>query len=187
MRRAGLLLLFSTLAACSSWTVSPAFRRASSAPSASVEPTTSFAAEPEAPFLSPAVTAGSFDIEIIGSARIPFADRFMQVEIIGRPGIVVAWRAATDRERARIAWRSDYTIGLARLDERNLVLGWIGTVCDLEATLTIETGSLVVTPAPRKGCDALGAGRGLVLTYAVSADPRGIDVTLGERVLLPEP
>jgi len=111
----------------------------------------------------------------------------MQIAIVGRPGVVVAWRAATDRELATIDWGADYTIALARLDDRNLVFGWIGTVCDLQATLTIEPESLVVTPAPRKGCDALAVGRGLVLTYAGPVDPRAIDVTLGEQVLLPEP
>lgn len=122
----------------------------------------------------------------LGSLRIPFANREMEVTIVGQPGIVVAWRAATDRDLQAITWDGDADIALGRLSDRNLVLGWIGTVCDVKATLTVTPGRLVVTPAPRQGCDAMALGRGMVLTFAAPTDPTAITVELGERILLPE-
>lgn len=110
----------------------------------------------------------------------------MEVTIVGEPGTVVAWRAAGDRDLAAIAWGGDTDIALGRLSERDLVLGWIGTVCDVKATLTVAPGRLVVTPVPRQGCDAMAVGRGVVLTFAEPTDPATISVELGERVLLPE-
>ena len=110
----------------------------------------------------------------------------MEVTIVGQPGTLTAWRAATEQELEAIAWNGDPDIALGRLSDRELVLGWIGTVCDVEATLTVVPGRLLVTPAPRQGCDVVGVGRGIVLTFAVPTDPNAITVELGERVLLPE-
>ena len=123
---------------------------------------------------------------LLGSVQIPFADRAMAVTIVGEPGIVVAWRAATERELEAIAWPSDADIVLRPMSGRELILGWIGTVCDVKATLTVAPRRLVVTPAPRQGCDAVGVGRGVVLTYAELPDLNTPTVELGERVLLPE-
>jgi len=123
---------------------------------------------------------------LLGSLRIPFANREMEVTIVGEPGIVVAWRAASDRDLDSIVWDGDADIAIGRLSERDLVLGWIGTVCDVQATLTVAPGRLVVTPVPRQGCDAAAVGRGMVLTFAEPADPAAISLDVGDRVLLPE-
>lgn len=184
LTRVALLGLLACVAACSSLDLDLQTRSRSSAPARSAEPSATSAAGPVASQPESTDTPGSSPAPI-GAARIPFANRWMEVSIVGRPGIVVAWRAATEPELGAIDWGSDDLIALARLDERRLVLGWIGTVCDVEATLTIEKRSLVVTPAPRHGCDLVGVGRGLVLKFASDVDPRAIDVTLGERVLLP--
>ena len=121
----------------------------------------------------------------LGSVEIPFVNRAMEVTIVGQPGIVIAWQAATERELKTVAW-ADADIGLGRLSDRDLVLAWTGTVCDVTATLTIVPGRLVVTPVPRQGCDLVGVGRGLVLTFAEPTDPNTITVELGDTVLLPE-
>ena len=122
----------------------------------------------------------------LGTVQIPFANRVMEVTLVGSPGLVVGWRAATERELGAVAWPGDADIALGRLSDRDMVLGWIGTVCDLKATLTVVPGRLVVTPAPRQGCDAMALGRGVVLTYAGPPDLNAITVELGERVLMPE-
>jgi hypothetical protein len=109
----------------------------------------------------------------------------MEVTLVGQPGIVSGWRAASEAELASIAWDGD--IALGRLTDRELVLGWPGTVCDLAATLTVAPGRLVVDPLPRAGCDALAVGRGAVLTFAAPVDPASITAELAETVLLPEP
>ncbi len=122
----------------------------------------------------------------LGSLRIFFANREMEVAIVREPGIVVAWRAATDSDLQAIAWAGDADIAHGLLSDRDLVLGWIGTVCDVKATLTVTSGQLVVTPVPRQGCDAMAVGRGMVLTFAEPADPTAITVELGDTILLPE-
>lgn len=135
---------------------------------------------------SPSATAGPSG-EPIGIVRFSFAEREMTVTIVGQPGIVVAWRGASDRELAAAVWDESEDIGLGRLSDRELVLAWSGTVCDLEATLIVAAGSLVVWPPPREGCDAMAVGRGMILTYAAPVDPVDIDVRLMDTVLLPEP
>jgi hypothetical protein len=109
----------------------------------------------------------------------------MDVDLLGQPGIVVDWRPATDRELRAVDWGNDARIAVAPLGDDEVVLAWIGTVCDVKASLRIEEGALFVVPAPRKGCDLVGVGRGLVLTYAKGVDHDVVDVRLGDRVLLP--
>jgi len=109
----------------------------------------------------------------------------MEITIVGEPGVVVAWRAATDSDLQAIAWAGDADIALGRLSDRELVLGWIGTVCDVRATLTVAAERLEVTPVPRQGCDAMAVGRGMVLTFAQPTDPKAISIELGATVLLP--
>lgn len=110
----------------------------------------------------------------------------MEVTIVGQQGIVVAWRGATDRELGAVVWDENEDISLGRSSDRELVLVWTGTVCDIEATLIVARGSLVVSPPPREGCDAMAVGRGIVLTYATPVDPPDIEVRLMDTVLLPE-
>jgi hypothetical protein len=52
--------------------------------------------------------------------------------------------------------------------------------------LTVAADSLIVRPVPRHGCDLVPVGRGMVMTFADAVDPGAIQVTLMERVLLPE-
>lgn len=142
---------------------------------------------PASPTLSaPPSSSPSSSVTPLGSVRIPFANREMEVTIIGAPGIVVAWRAASDQDLEEVAWDGDTHIAFSRLSERDFVLGWIGTVCDVTATLTVAPGQLTITPVPRQGCDAMAVGRAVVLTFAEPADPAVITVVLGDTVLLPE-
>lgn len=191
VNRAGIVALAFVLSACASGVAEPPPSTALSSPSQSAA-TASPAGATIAP-ASPGPTASTTPSEVpnpsapaLGSLRIPFANREMEVTIVGEPGIVVAWRAAGDRDLEAIAWNGDADIALGRLSARDLVLGWIGTVCDVKATLTVAPGRLVVTPVPREGCDAMAVGRGMVLTFADPVDPAGITVDLGDRVLLPE-
>jgi hypothetical protein len=133
----------------------------------------------------PATATTGPSSEPIATVRFPFADREMEVAIVGQPGIVVAWRGATDGELDAIRWDESADVGLGQLSDREVVLGWIGTICDLEATLIVGPGSLVVSPQPRPACDAMAVGRGMVLTFAASVDPADIEVRLLDTVLLP--
>ncbi len=123
----------------------------------------------------------------IARLQVPFFDKVMDLAIVGEPGLLAAWRPATQRELEAFPWAPDGFTGLGGLGDRQLVLGWLGTPCDLVATLIVTETSLVIDPAPRHGCDAIGVPRGLVLTYARAVDPKAIDVRLLPRELLPEP
>ena len=81
-------------------------------------------------------------------------------------------------------WDNDNDIDVGVLGKRRLVLGWIGTVCDVRATLAVELDHLTVTPKPRHGCDAMAVARGVVLTYAEPVDPGALEVTQAEQILL---
>lgn len=110
----------------------------------------------------------------------------MELAIVGQPGLVVEWRGATEAELRRAIWRPEADIGAGLLSEDELVLAWSGTICDVEATLSITRDRLVVTHPPRRGCDAMAVTRGVVLTYAGRVDPATIVVDLVDATLIPE-
>lgn len=184
---AGLVMVVVVVVASLSQTTPTGPGRASTPPaSSSALPTPTGPAHPSTPSASSsALPTGQPSNVPLGSVQIPFVDRAMEVTIVGEPGIVVAWRAATERDLREIAW-ADADIALGRLSDRDLVLAWTGTVCDVTATLTVAPGRLVVTPVPRQGCDASAVGRGIVLTFAEPTDPNAITVELGDTILLPE-
>lgn len=191
LKCAGLVAVALALSACGADVTQPSpSTPVSSLPHAT--PTSSLALSTIAP-ASPGQTLSPSPDELpgasaspIGTLQIPFANRAMTVAIVGQPGIVTAWRAATDRDLQAIAWDSTAEIALGRLSGRDVVLGWIGTVCDVMATLTVRPGRLVVSPVPRQGCDALAVGRGMVLTFAEPTDPTTITLALARTILLPE-
>lgn len=184
----GALLVVLALAGCGSGaTANPSLSaRSISPPSPSAESASAtHAPDPSATASLLASPLPSSSARPLGVVRIPFANRAMELTIVGTTGVLAAWRAATDRELAAGTW-GDSDITLARLTDRKLVLGWIGTVCDVKATLTVTQEQLVVSPVPREGCDAMALGRGVVLTFAKPVDPASVAVVLERTVLLPE-
>lgn len=111
--------------------------------------------------------------------------RSMTVAIVGQPGLLSAWRAATARDLTALPGAWDHDIDVGVLGKRRLVLGWIGTVCDVRAILAVELDHLTVMPRPRHGCDAMAIARGVVLTYVEPIDPGAFEVTLTEQILIP--
>jgi hypothetical protein len=120
----------------------------------------------------------------VGELTFPFEDRTMDLTIVGDPAVVTGWRAATAGELRGVDY-GDRDIGIKRLSDHELVLGWIGTICDVKASLEVRATRLVVAPEPRRGCDAMAVGRGVVLTYA-DAVPLAISVEQLPTTLLPE-
>ena len=188
VRRSGALLVGLAFGGCGPTPVET--RSASATASPPPSPTTELPAPTLAP--EPPATASFLPSPVpsqsatpIGVVRIPFAGREMELDIVGEPGVLAAWRAATDQEAAAGAW-GDKDVTLARLTDRELMLGWIGTVCDVKATLSVTRERLVVSPVPRDGCDAMAVGRGVVLTFVKPVDPTSVAVVLEPTVLLPE-
>jgi hypothetical protein len=122
----------------------------------------------------------------LGLVRIPVADREMELAIVGEAGIVLAWRGASRQEVAGGLRIGDDDIWLTRRTDRELVLGWSGTICDVAATLLVAPDLLAIDPEPRQGCDAQSIGRGVVLTYREPPNLSKISLELKPQVLLPE-
>ena len=158
---------------------------AASAPaSATVEPVASTPV-PEPSLATSMPPSSTSPAPRIGVVAIPFAGREMEVALVGEPGVLEGWRAATERELTAGTWRDD-DVALNRLTGRELVLGWTGTVCDVEATVAVSRDRLVISPVPREGCDAVAVGRGVVLTFARPVVPASVVVVLEPTELLPE-
>lgn len=189
-RRIGALLVALAVGGCGPTPVE------TGSPSATASPLPSPTTEITAPTLAPgpSATASILPSPVvsqpatpIGVVRIPFAGREMELDMVGEPGVLAEWRAATETDRGEAAgtW-GNIDIWLARLTDRELALWWIGTVCDVKATLSVTRERLVVSPVPREGCDAMAVGRGVVLTFAKPVDPTSVALVLEPDVLLPE-
>jgi hypothetical protein len=90
----------------------------------------------------------------------------MTVTLLGDPAEVTAIRAATERELAKAPGYSTNDLAAGALDEQSLVVAWLGTVCDVAASLTVEPASILLVEDPRPGCDAMGVGTGVVVGFA---------------------
>jgi hypothetical protein len=98
-------------------------------------------------------------------------------------GLVIKARPATDREIERLPL-GDRDIAIRALGDDLLVV-WIGSVCERSARLIVLPDQVFLDPAPRHGCDAAGLGYGVVLTTAVPLDPSKMLARAARPVLLP--
>ena len=175
MRRIGLLALMALVVACS-----PAPVPSPSSPAATPTPVVALTPVPAGGSPAPATEPPS----TVGSLQVPMADRIMELTIVGDPSVLTGWRAATEGEVAQVDF-GDRDIGVEHLSDHELVLAWIGTICDVDGTLEVGATRLVVSHPPRQGCDAMAIGRGVVLTYAEDI-PLAISIEQLPTVLLPE-
>ena len=174
----GLLLGLLLVAACSPPPVStrsptPAAAARTAAPTVALTPV------PAGGSAGPATKPPSF----IDTVTIPMADRTMEVTLAGDPTVLTSWRGATEDELRPVDFGAS-DIGTARLSDHDLVLAWVGTICDDAATLEVGATSLRVVPEPRQPCDAMAVTRGVVLTYADEV-PLAISVEQAPTTLQP--
>jgi len=92
---------------------------------------------------------------------------------VAHDGLVAAGRPALEREIERIAF-GPTDLGLANITDQEVLVGWLGTVCERRAKLTLDQNRFVLAPAPRSGCDATGVGWGVVLTMRRPFDVRSV-------------
>jgi hypothetical protein len=177
MRRGkvSLLVIATALAACSESPVLTMTPVPSPSPAASVAAARSAAA---AASLTPART-------FFGTIAVPGGIKSMTVRLAGDPRVFGAWRAATTPELERSAGSMPDNILLARLGGLDFLLAWIGSACDVGAVLEIERASLVLTEDPRRGCDAIGVTKGVVLTARAAFESSKIRLALVRATLLP--
>jgi hypothetical protein len=110
----------------------------------------------------------------------------MVVRLQGDGTVFDEYRAATAAELQRLAGAvpgSD--IALARADNQYLLLAWAGGECDVGAALSISPTSMVLTEDPRRGCDAVGITKGIVLHPASPLDPSRLRLMFVRATLLP--
>jgi hypothetical protein len=55
----------------------------------------------------------------------------------------------------------------------------------VSATLSIDATQLVLMDDPHRACDAVGIGKGLVLSFASSVDAAALHVSLVRGAILP--
>lgn len=119
----------------------------------------------------------------------PVTVRPVTVQIIDQADAIVAARTATDEEIGRDprAWISHPgpvgtgTIDVARGARPNeLVIRWTGGACDTTWHLDVWAGpGLLLRAGDAPPCDAIGIGRGIVVTFDAAVDPAKVEVSNG--------
>lgn len=91
-----------------------------------------------------------------------------QVVLYDSAGLLAGARGATAREQQFVAPEIlGLDAGLAQgIAGRDVVIVWIGTICDRDASVIIEGSLVTIIEGPRPACDAMAVGRGVTLEYA---------------------
>ncbi len=117
----------------------------------------------------------------------------VEVAILDPSGVTVAAREVQDDDPV-VEMPDDGFAGRAWVagqpgDTSSIRLGWTGGVCDHHVTVTVDSlDSILIDGGLQPGCDAVGIGRELVLTFREPVDASIIDVSYIEtRVDAPIP
>ncbi len=124
----------------------------------------------------------------VGAGRPP-----VEVAILDPSGVTIAAREVQDNDPV-VEMPDDGFAGRAWVagqpgDASSIRLGWTGGVCDHHVTVTVDSlDSILIDGGMQPGCDAVGIGRELVLTFREPVDASIIDVSYIEtRVDAPIP
>ena len=133
---------------------------------------TTTAAAAASPIATPVSSTGSpqFTATIAGESGRP-----MTLTVIDHSGRVSSVRSATVAElQAHASALNDARAVFALLDPDHALVEWLGTACDVSATLDIgaDWQALSLQQSPRPSCDLAGDPRGVVLV-ASGALPGG--------------
>lgn len=124
--------------------------------------------------------SGSADLSTIASVEVPGGEPPMTVTLRGDPTVVTGVRPATGAEVEAATWSDEPSTNLAAYDlsPTELVVVWIGGACDVSATMTVESDRIGLADDPSPPCDAIGIGKGVVLTFADPVDPAARELVL---------
>jgi hypothetical protein len=88
--------------------------------------------------------------------------------VYDRAGLLTGARSATSGEQRLVeAQIDDRQIGAAQgASDHEVVLVWIGTICDTGASILIDGSNVQVIEGPRPACDAMAVGRGVTLEFS---------------------
>jgi hypothetical protein len=96
----------------------------------------------------------------------------------------VAGRPATTAEIKGVDIGESF-IAVRNLAERELLIAWVGSVCERSAWMVIVPTEVFLAPDPRKPCDTLGYGWGLVVTTRTPIDAAPMIARQAPTTLLP--
>lgn len=124
----------------------------------------------------------SAELPVVGAVAVPGGTVPMTVTLRGDPAVVTGIRAATSEEVAAAPGVADADLVAYRRAANELILAWRGGGCDVSATLTVEADLVILVEDPRPACDAIGIGKGVVVTFRAP-----VDAAARELVLVPGP
>ncbi len=91
-----------------------------------------------------------------------------QVSLFDRGNLLTGSRSATVSEQQLV---EPEILGLDAggaqgNSDREVILLWIGTICDRDASVIVDGSLVTIIEGPRPACDAMAVGRGVTLEYA---------------------
>lgn len=130
--------------------------------------------------LSPPITPGNSRIALDSPSPAPSASpkhfQFsMKTSDGARIGVSVsdasgqlltARQAVPDEDRRVYADLSGMVAAVPGVKPGDLIVGWVGGICDLTVTVGVDATEVTVAPGPAPACDTLGVGRAVVLTFS---------------------
>jgi len=116
----------------------------------------------------------------VGDGRQP-----ARVAVVDRSGLLASVREVRSDGPSFAGSTDSGSVFVASGGGDRLRLLWIGSVCDGELTVTIAEAVrlIVVDGGTRPGCDAMGIGRELVLTFEQTIDPASIELAYVDSVI----
>jgi len=94
--------------------------------------------------------------------------------------------ASGEEQKPGEAALGDDDASVVSVDERTLLLTWVGTICETGYTLALSSGlgGVVIAGDARKGCDTGRVVYSLALTLPAAVDPEAFAIDLRPPVLL---
>lgn len=143
-------------------------------PSARLESSNSAAAPPTGSPSPSALFRPSVSPQVVTVSLDP--THSLELTIIDESGLLLEARSAAFGEQAppdpMMSLKGIFAFNPSTVPANEVRLVWVGTICDRSAELRIAPNvtALSITEGPRGSCDAMGVGRGVVLTFDHAID-----------------
>jgi hypothetical protein len=108
----------------------------------------------------------------------------LTVHDVDDEGIIA--RAATwgERDAGGRAMVGEADTSIVQLSPGDILLTWVGSVCERGYTLVASERAALLMPDPRNGCDLARHLYAVVLTFAAGVDASSYDIELRSPVIL---
>lgn len=100
-------------------------------------------------------------------------------------GATIRFASAAERKPGEAAL-GDGDVSVVPIDERTLLLTWVGTICETGYTLALSSGlgGVVIAGDAREGCDTGRVVYALALRLPTAIDPDAFAIDLRPPILL---